>query len=191
MTKELLKNEYCLEDWASMEPSCTGKFCSVCNVNLLDLTELSLSEIVQKHIGSGKCVRLTDSQINFLSFYRSFRKSVAVSSIVIGSSFFNYSYSQSIENSILHQDSCLVTGRAIFDDDKTPSRNVAIYITAGGRTYETMTDNQGNFAVNLPKNCTVQYSNLKKLESKKVKNKSQIKLGKNKIHRDNRRMGWL
>ena len=167
MTKELLKNDYCLEDWVSMEQSCAGKFCSVCNKNLLDLSEIPVSEIVQEYLGSGKCVRLTDSQINFLSFYKSFRKSVAISSIVIGSSFFNCSYSQSIENAMLHPDSCLVTGRAIFDDDKSPSRNVAIYITAGERTYETMTDGQGNFAVNLPKNCTVSYSNLKNSNRKK------------------------
>ena len=128
MTKELLKNDYCLEDWNNLEPSCTGKFCSVCKTNLLDLTGLSVGEIVQEHLGSGKCVRLTDSQINFLSFYKAFRNSVAVSSIVIGSSFFNYSYSQSIENSILHQDSCLVTGKAVFDDDKTPSRLSLIHI---------------------------------------------------------------
>jgi hypothetical protein len=191
MTIELLKNEFCKEDWDNMKPTCNGKFCEVCSANLLDLSELPISEIVENHLGSGKCVRLTESQINFLTFYQRFRKSVAVSSILIGSSFFNYSYSQSIENAILHKDSCLITGRAIFDYNKSPSRNVSIYITAGNKTYETKTDNEGNFAINLPKNCTIQHSNLKKLEAKKIKDRNQIKLGKNKIHRNRRMMGWL
>ena len=92
MPIELLKNEFCKEEWDNMNPTCNGKFCEVCSANLLDLTELPISEIVENHLGSGKCVRLTESQINFLTFYQRFRNSVAVSSILIGSSFFNYSY---------------------------------------------------------------------------------------------------
>ncbi len=190
MTKELLKHQFCPENWDNLKPNGDGKFCAVCTVNLVDLSDLSMSEIIQNHYGKGACVRLTDSQIDFLSFYRKFHKTVIISCIA-GASFFNHSYSQSLENAALNEDSCLVTGRAVFDDDNRPSGNVPIYVTAGGKTFETQTDSEGNFAINLPKNCTVLYSNLKKLESKKIKNRSQLKLGKNKIRRDKRRMGWL
>lgn len=169
-----------------------GGYCSVCEVNLPDLTGLSLGELVNEHLDSGKCVRLTDSQINFLSFYKKIRQTAAVSSIVIGTSFFNYTYSQSIEEAGKSKDSCLVTGRAVFDDDKSISRNTTIYITlVGGGVYETQTDNQGNFAINLPKNSKVWNSNLKKLESREIKNRNTMHLGKNKIRREKRRMGWL
>lgn len=191
MTKELLKNEFCQEKWDSMQSTCEGKFCSVCKTNLIDLTELPVSEIVQNHLDSGKCVQLTDSQINFLTFYKKFRNSVAVTSILIGSSFFNYSYSQSIENNRMYKDSCLIKGRAIHKDDNSPSKNYSIFIIVDNKTYETKTDENGFFAINLPKNCIVQYSNLKKLESKKIGNKNQIKLGKNKVYHKRKMMGWL
>lgn len=191
MTKELLKNEFCEEKWEELESTCSGKFCSVCSANLVDLSDLPIGELVQKQLDSGQCVRLTESQINFLSFYKQFRKSVAVSSLVLSSSFSNYSNAQTNEKAITHKDSCLVTGRAIFEDNKKPSPYITIYITADKITYETKTDSEGYFAINLPKNCTIHHSNLKKLDSKKIKNKSQIKLGKNKVHRTKRMTGWL
>ena len=190
MKKELLKNDFCEEKWENLKTTCSGKYCSLCDANLLDLSDLPIGELVQKHLGSGKCVRLTESQINFLFFYKQFRKSVAVSSLVLGSTFFNFTHAQSIDKTNKHKDSCLVTGRAIFDDNKKPSPNVSIYITADDITYETKTDNEGYFAINLPKNCTVYHSNLKKIEFKKIENKSQINLGKNKVRRT-RRMGWI
>ncbi len=192
MKKKLLEQDYCPEKWNRMEKTCTGAYCSVCEVHLPDLTELWLGELVNEHLDSGKCVRLTDSQINFLSFYKKIRQTAAISSIVIGTSFFNYTYSQSVEEAAKNTDSCLVTGRVIFEDDKSISRNTTIYITlVGGGVYETKTDSQGNFAINLPKNSKVWISNLKKLESRKIKNRDTIHLGKNKIRREKRRMGWL
>lgn len=191
MTKKLLEKEFCTEQWDTLQPRDAGHFCSVCNVHLVDLTETPMSEIVSHHFGQGKCVQLTDSQLAFLSFYKQFRKAAVISSIVISSSLYNGSYAQSTEKPHYHADSCLVTGRAIFEDDQSPSKNVSIYVTAAGKTFETKTDQEGNFAINLPKNCTVLYSNVKKLESKKIKEQNQINLGKNKIHRDKRRMGWI
>lgn len=191
MKKRLLENESCGENWNDMDPTCSGRFCATCQTNLEDLTELSLGELVSNHLGSGKCVRLTETQIHFLSFYKSAQKAAVISSIVVGTSFFNSTYAQSIKNAATSKDSCLVTGKAVFDDDGSPSRNVAIYVTAGGKTYETTTDNKGHFAINLPKNAPITYSNVKKLQSKNTKNRNKMRLGKNKIHRDKRRMGWL
>lgn len=64
-------------------------------------------------------------------------------------------------------------------------------MTADGKNYETTTDGEGNFAINLPKNCTIEHSNLKKLEAQKIKDKKQIKLGENKMKREIRRRGWI
>lgn len=103
MIKRLLKDEFCSEDWDKMKTTSKGKFCDVCSANLLDLSELPIREIVENHLGRGTCAQMTESQINFLKFYQGVRKSVAISSLVISSTFFSYSYAQSIEKSVLHQ----------------------------------------------------------------------------------------
>lgn len=192
MKKELLKQEFCTEKWDKMSPTSSGKHCSECKADLTDLSHVPIGELVEDHLGSNRCVRLTNTQIDFLSFYNRLGKTAVISSIVVSSVFLNNSYAQTMEKAQSEKDSCLITGRAFYNDSrKEPSRYATILITVGKVTYETKTDLDGNFALNLPKNTTVFYSNVKKLESKKIKNRETIRLGKIKISREQRRMGWL
>lgn len=172
MKKEILNNEFCPENWNEMTKVKNGRFCSKCEINLTDLSEFTIEEIAKKHYGQGKCVALTNDQIDFIVNYKRIKTIAIASSLFIGTSFFNVSYGQS---KIKNIDSCLVKGKIIGpEDEKLTDRAIYIYLKNTDSIYETRTNENGEFSINLPKNSEIEHSNVPKLISKKTKNKKRI-----------------
>ena len=76
MKKEILSNEFCPENWDDMAKVKNGRFCSKCKINLTDLSEFTIEEIAKKHYGQGKCVALTNDQIDFIVNYKRIKSEV-------------------------------------------------------------------------------------------------------------------
>jgi len=172
MKKEILNNEFCPEKWNEMAKVKNGRFCSKCEINLTDLSNLTIKEIAKKHYGRGKCVALNNDQIDFIVNYRRIKTIAFASSLFIGTTFFNVSYGQSTTKNL---DSCLIKGKVIVTEgEKITDRAIYIYLKNSDSIYETRTNQKGEFSINLPKNSEIEHSNVSKLISKKTKNKKQI-----------------
>lgn len=181
MNKEILNNNSCNQDWEEMRISKKGRFCLECNKNLSDLTEKTIENIVNNHYDKKKCVALTNDQIDFLINYKKIKTIALASSLFIGTTFFNLSYSQT---ALKHPDSCLVKGKVLNDNKEiVVNRSIYIYIKDSDAIYETKTNENGEFVINLPKNCEIEFSNIKKLNSKKTRNKTSINLRNIKLKR--------
>uniref|UniRef100_UPI00404B359C hypothetical protein n=1 Tax=Flavobacterium sp. TaxID=239 RepID=UPI00404B359C len=179
MNKNLLNNESCPEKWEEMTKIKQERFCSKCKIGLTDLTELTIENIAKNHYGKGKCVGLTNEQIDFIINYRQIKKIVIASSLFIGTTFFNLSYGQTAQNKV---DSCLVKGKVVgIENEIVANRPIYIYIKANDSIYETQTDENGDFSIYLPKNAEIKYSNVSKLISKKTKNRSLLNIRKSKL----------
>ena len=185
MNKEILNNNSCTKDWEKMSIIENGRFCSGCNKNLLDLTDEKLEVIATKHYGRNKCIALTNEQIEFFVYYKKIKRLALVSSLFFGTVFLNLTYGQSNEK---HKDSCLIKGKLINKNKEIiTNRSIYIYIKDSDIVYETKTNQNGEFKINLPKNCEIDYSNIDKLISKKTRNKKSINLRKVKLKQPIRR----
>jgi len=172
MKKEILNNKFCPENWNEMSKVKNGKFCSKCEINLTDLSKLTIEEIAKKHYGKGKCVALTNDQIDFIINYKKIKTIAIASSLFIGTTFLNLSYGQS---KIKNVDFCVVKGKLIgTEEEKLTDRPIYIYLKNTDSIYETRTNENGEFSINLPKNSEIEHSNVPKLISKQTKNKKRI-----------------
>lgn len=157
----------------------SGRLCLSCNTILPDLTENSIEDIAKNHYGKNKCVTLTSDQIELLINYKKIKTYALASSLFIGTTFISFAYSQTVEK---HADSCLITG-TLNRKEKGFLENRRIYflIKDSDTIYETRTNSQGKFNINLPKNCEISFSNVKKLISKKTRNREYINLRRAKL----------
>lgn len=179
MNKEILNNESCTESWNEMTKVKNGRFCSNCKIELSDLSELTIEKIAKNHYGKGKCVALTNDQIDLIINYKRIKTIALASSLFIGTTFFNLSYGQTVQKKA---DSCLVKGKAIgIENEKLINRPIYIYLKDSDSIYETKTDENGEFCINLPKNSEIVYSNIQQLISKKTRNRSSINIRKAKL----------
>ncbi|WP_397362113.1 hypothetical protein [Olleya sp. R77988] len=189
MNRDILNQGSCTEDWEKMKLSLKSRFCSTCKIDLADLTEKTIENIAMNHYGKQKCVALTNDQIDFFINYKKIKTIALASSLFIGTTFFILSYGQTV---LKHSDSCLVKGTAFNNDKKVQAnRPIYIYIKESDTLYETKTNENGEFVINLPKNCEIKYSNIKKLISKKTRTKTTINLRKVKLKAFRRNPGYF
>ncbi len=178
MKKELLSNNPCPENWNAMLIANNGRVCDKCNTFLADLTEKTIEDIAKNHYGKQKCVSLTNEQIDFFINVKRIKQISVAASLFLGTAFFNPTFAQGQPTS----DSCLVNGIVIdFQKAVIPYRSVLIYIKESDAVFETKTNEQGKFQINLPKDCEIRYSNVTGLVSKKTKKKKTLNVGKVKL----------
>ena len=178
----------CREPWESMQPDSCGKFCTQCQTKVYDLTKKSLLEIEKDYLGSGKCVRLTDEQVDYIKFKQPIKKIAFAASLFFGSIVINVAQGQTAPIQVIEskQDSCLVKGKVIVNR-KSLYNNEKVYYTIGEKTYETITNNKGVFKIYLPKNSSIDHTNVGGVYE--IKDQNVIKLGK--VHVTRRVMGFI
>ena len=98
MNRNILSNKSCSEDWKNMSNNESGRLCLKCKIRLTDLTKLTIEEIAKNHYGKGKCVGLTNDQIDFITNYKRIKNIVLASSLFIGTTFLNVTYGQINDN---------------------------------------------------------------------------------------------
>ncbi|WP_290699465.1 hypothetical protein [Lacinutrix sp.] len=177
LKKVLLDDNACSENLHNMKFARNNRLCMKCDTVLPDLTETSLQDIANNHYGKNKCVILRSDQVEFLIYYKKIKTFALASSLFIGTTFINLAFAQTVEKQI---DSCLITGTAIGKEKNIlADRQIYFLIKDSDSIYETRTNNKGEFVINLPKNCEIDFSNVKKMISKKTRNRKSMTLSQN------------
>jgi len=164
----------CAENWGNMKPLEQGRFCSICEKQVLDFTKFSNQELInwfQKDT-SNICGRLKPDQLNYSIVSKStfslkrFKPSLIAASLItllslpklsvahIKSHYPTFlSDQQSKSNFILDvgdkNESIVIKGKVIDKDDKSPVIGLPITLK-GGKMIGT-TDANGNFEIKLDK----------------------------------------
>jgi hypothetical protein len=196
MKRKLLENNSCPEVWEIMNETPIGRHCEKCSRDLEDLSETSIQEIIQIHVGANKCVRLSTSQIDVLNYIKNKGKRSLAASLLIGASLLNPAYSQTTDANIARKDFCTLKGQLVFkgrriDLIKERRAGTRVYIVINGQTYETKSNEEGYFSFRVPKNSAIEYSNIKKLEHKKIRSQNTINVRKVKGPVIRERVGFL
>ncbi|SFU45409.1 hypothetical protein SAMN05216480_10429 [Pustulibacterium marinum] len=189
MKKELLQNNPCLEDCDQMKGTSDEKLCEKCMTTLPNLSNKSIESIVKNYFGKKKCVILSNHQLELFLKMKQLKKITIASSLFIGTTFMFSAYGQT---HVQHADSCLIKGIAIDEDREIlKERAIYVYLKDDDTIYETRTNENGEFQLNLPLNCEIDYSNIKQLKNKKIRNRKQIHLRKAKTITVSRAPGFF
>ena len=198
--------EPCHEDWSQMTLSEQGRFCSSCEKEVIDFTELSRKQIIAKvQRGEKICGRYRKDQLatayfipqekpafKHLGIAAAFTSLLALCEPVLGQEQSIAVKHQSINNDSLeaspnlsNQDPVLFTGQ-IFDSSSLPLPGV--YVRLEGTSLAVRTDLDGFFKLNVPLEiyqedlvvvCSfVGFENLR-LSLKELKKRKKIKLLQN------------
>ncbi len=149
----------CEESWDNMTFSKNGRFCNVCEREVFDLTNFDINVIQKKFLGTNKCVRIEESQLDILKYLFPIKKIAIATSIVAGGILNTNSYSQSDVNTVISDSSkyCYITGYLFYKNKKEKFKNV--YFVVNDTLYQTKTDKKGFFKLLVPKNSEVFFSN--------------------------------
>lgn len=164
----------CPEKWENMRPNENGRQCQKCSTTLEDLSKKSLFEISERFLNKGKCVKLNEDLASYFRFHKSIKRGIIISSLFIGMSIINVTQAQTNSSSI--SDSCIVTGKLVYK--RSPKKNHRIIITVDSVTYEAKTNNKGEFIIVLPKNSTIEYSNVIDITKLNIADKDKLNLRK-------------
>ncbi|MEC7784315.1 MAG: carboxypeptidase-like regulatory domain-containing protein [Bacteroidota bacterium] len=160
--------EPCHEDWSQMTLSEQGRFCSSCEKEVIDFTQLTRKQIVDKVQSGGQlCGRYRKDQLDttyfipeekspfkHLGIVAAFTSLLALCEPVLGQEQSIAVKHQSINNDSLeaspnlsNQDPVLFTGQ-IFDSSSLPLPGV--YVRLEGTSLAVRTDFDGFFKLNVP-----------------------------------------
>jgi hypothetical protein len=155
--------EPCHEDWGKMTPTEKGRFCAVCQKNLVDFTTYSTRQLFAE-VSAGKniCGRFREDQLNRFIYEQPPKKSgafqLAITSVLAlfvansangsqlsNSAFpFNIVETQAISKNITTNEYLKITG-VVIDKDGNLVSNVTVYIDE--LPYESITDSLGRFHI--------------------------------------------
>lgn len=151
----------CEEKWESMSGDKRRRMCAICKKNVHDVSQLELEAISSDYINSEKCVRMNTDQIQFFQFFRSMSRAAGLTAAL---SFLPIASVQAQD-----QDSntkyCIVSGK--IKSNVVSYRQV--FVVVNGRKIETRSENDGTFKIMVPKGEKIQYSNIRKLNNKTLK----------------------
>lgn len=182
---DLIKGESCPEKWDKMVSFDKNKsICQKCNECVTDISDLSLQEISENYLGTGKCYRMNPVQLNFFQFLK---RSGQYAALVAGLSSISFN-SNALKDggSIVHvqSDSTIITGNAKFKIKGRGPRKRAlkkadhiIWVKVADSVYETTCDKKGNFKLVIPKGQFIESSNVAELREKSI-NKTEVNLEK-------------
>ena len=149
----------CGESWENMSGDERQRLCAICKKNVHDVSQLELEEISKDFIDSNKCVRMNTDQIQFFRFFRSFTRTAGLTAAL---SFFAIT---NVQAQAPQTEYCTVSG-------KVKSNIVSyrqVFVIVNGRKIETRSADDGSFRLMIPKGEKIQYSNIRKLNNKTLK----------------------
>ena len=159
--------EPCHEDWNKMTPTERGKFCAVCQKEVLDFTHLTDKELVQR-LDSGKniCGRFRENQLN-VDFHSMENTSIplkkwwlSVASLLslgmVGQAQVEQDSAQTVQiedtNKIIKKDSILLFKGVVVDDFGPIAEAIISNINSG---VETSSDMEGKFEIRGSKSDSI------------------------------------
>ena len=157
--KKVLINP-CQEKWSNMTGEERKRLCATCREHVHDVSHLDLKTITDQYLGSGKCIRMNESQSRFFQFMRSLPKAATLSAAL---ALFPFAYGQ--DSMTVQPNMSRVSGR--LEDGWI--ENKTIYVIVDGTTYETQTDTNGFFVLHIPRNKRIEDSNVIQLRKRKVR----------------------
>ena len=160
--------EPCHEDWSQMTPSAQGRFCSSCEKEVIDFTQLSRKQIIDKvQRGEKICGRYRKDQLDIPYFIA--QEKPAFKHLGIAAAFTSLLalcepvQAQQSEPSLAYyqtdarvdedkkesvQDSIAIRGN-VTDELENPIHKARV--TLAGTKITTLTDTNGNYCITIPK----------------------------------------
>jgi hypothetical protein len=182
---DLIKGESCPEEWKKMKSQDkNSSICLKCNECVTDISKLSLREISENYLGTGKCYRMSPAQLNFFQFLKKTGQYAALVAGISGISFNSNAAPMDIDSEFVQSDSTTITGIAKFKIKGRGPRKRAlkkadhiIWVKVADSVYETKCDKKGNFKLVIPKGQFIESSNVAQLREKTI-NKEVVNLEK-------------
>ncbi|PKF74728.1 hypothetical protein [Chryseobacterium sp. PMSZPI] len=160
----------CPESWEDMQHSVEGKFCEKCSKSVIDFTdktEEQIQDILKKANGKEICGRISTRSLAL----------AATGIILITNLTFTKAQTQSTVGIAIEQKSTDVTkvsGKLIFKLTKKEIPNAEVFFINRSKYIKTITDENGNFALEIPNELinrkNVLYFDFEKLNSETYKN---------------------
>src|SRR5690606_17322778 len=152
----------CHENWNEMLPEEKGRFCLSCQKCVLDLTNESDEEILSISKQKNICVRLDKNQIERINSKPSFQLPnwLRYSSLLVwlGLNSFGLAqnkselrYTTSQIEELIKKDTLITVKLQVIDDfDESPIPNAKVYLNKKKKKYNTITDHNGYFELEIP-----------------------------------------
>ncbi len=180
----------CMERLEEMTPTNKGKFCDLCDREVMDLTGASEEEIEQ-YSGRGECVELTREQFDSLKYIHPLKRFAAAAFLVFGSSLFtiNEVHGQRSRDyiPIVSEDSINQLSGTVVDRKSghiLPEYHLEIEV--GDSISTLITNNKGEFQYSVPshvKEVILYYHDRRGRHAKSVKIAGAKNVGKIRIAR--------
>lgn len=182
---DLIKGESCPEKVQNIKSISKDKsICLKCNACVTDISDLSLQEISENYLGTGKCYRMSPVQLNFFQFLKRTGQYAALVAGLSSISFNSSAEPDDLKCEQVQSDSTIITGIAKFKvKGRGPRKRVLkkaehiIWVKVADSVYETKCDKKGNFTLVIPKGQFVESSNVPQLREKTI-NKDEVDLEK-------------
>ncbi len=150
----------CVEDLDAMTPNETGRFCSSCNKNIVDLTDKSHVEIHQLYLeNNGElCGIVLPNQLEERKYYHPLKRFAFALMLVFGSALFVFggnikphfdAFRMRVLTEVTNFDTTFTIKGFVYADGKSIT-HAEITVVAEDEMYKVRTDANGQFILELP-----------------------------------------